>query len=53
MIEAIVLWNEPNNLTHWNYHLDPNRDRHAEMVKLGSQTMRCVDCDFAELECAY
>jgi beta-xylosidase len=60
MIEAIVLWNEPNNLSHWNFHLDPEWDRYAEMVKLGSQAIRCVnpavpvvlggvsscDCDF-------
>jgi beta-xylosidase len=24
VIEAVMLWNEPNNLSHWNFHLDPD-----------------------------
>jgi beta-xylosidase len=60
MVEAIVLWNEPNNLSHWNFHLDPGWVRYAEMVKQSSQAIRAVntslpivlggvsscDCDF-------
>jgi len=60
MVEAIVLWNEPNNLSHWNFRLDPDWRRYAEMVKLGSQAIRAIspelpiilggvsscDCDF-------
>lgn len=60
MVEAVVLWNEPNNLSHWNFHLDPGWMRFAEMVKLASQAVRSVnltlpivlggvsscDCDF-------
>src|SRR4051812_5206964 len=23
MIEAVMLWNEPNNLSHWDFQLDP------------------------------
>ena len=60
MVEAVVLWNEPNNLSHWNFHLDPGWDRFAEMVKLASRSIREVnpelpvvlggvsacDCDF-------
>jgi len=60
MVEAIVLWNEPNNLSHWNFHLDPGWVRYAEMVKLSSQAIRLLnprlpivlggvsscDCDF-------
>ena len=23
MIEAAMLWNEPNNLSHWDFELDP------------------------------
>ena len=34
MVEAIVLWNEPNNLSHWNFKLDPEWRRFAEMIKL-------------------
>ena len=23
MVEAVMLWNEPNNLSHWNFEMDP------------------------------
>ena len=45
MVEAVVLWNEPNNLSHWDFHLDPGWDRFAEMVKLASQKIRRVNPD--------
>ena len=43
MVEAIVLWNEPNNLSHWNFKLDPGWTRFAEMVKLASAAIRSVN----------
>lgn len=33
MIEAIMLWNEPNNLSHWDFEIDPDWHIYAEMVK--------------------
>jgi beta-xylosidase len=32
MIEAIKLWNEPNNLSHWNFTLDPEWKLFSTMV---------------------
>lgn len=63
MVEAIVLWNEPNNLSHWNFHLDPGWTRFAEMTKAAARSIRAVnpsvpivlggvsacDCDFLRL----
>ncbi len=63
MVEAIVLWNEPNNLSHWNFKLDPDWSRFAEMVKLAAARIRSInpdlqivlggvsscDCDFLRL----
>ena len=63
MVEAIVLWNEPNNLSHWNFKLDPDWSRFADMVKTASAAIRKVnpdlpivlggvsscDCDFLRL----
>ncbi len=63
MVEAVVLWNEPNNLSHWNFHLDPDWSRFADMVRLASTAIRSVnpelaivlggvsacDCDFLRL----
>ena len=28
-----MLWNEPNNLSHWNFHLDPGWEIFAHMVR--------------------
>jgi len=67
MLEALVLWNEPNNLSHWNFHLDPDWKRFSEMVKLASSAIRGVnpnipivlggisacDCDFLRLMRSY
>ena len=36
MVEAVMLWNEPNNLSHWNFEIDPGWSTYAEMVKLAS-----------------
>ena len=60
MVEAVVLWNEPNNLSHWNFHLDPGWERFADLVKQGSTAVHNInpelkvvlggvsscDCDF-------
>jgi len=67
MLEAFVLWNEPNNLSHWNFYLDPEWKRFSEMVKLASAAIRGVnpqipivlggisacDCDFLRLMRSY
>lgn len=45
MVEAVVLWNEPNNLSHWNFKLDPGWVRFAEMVKVASAAIRRVNPD--------
>ena len=66
MVEAVVLWNEPNNLSHWNFHLDPGWKRFGNMVQLASEAIRKVnpdlpivlggvsacDCDFLRLMAA-
>ena len=67
MVEAMVLWNEPNNLSHWNFHLDPEWKLYSELVKLGSMSIRdanpnlpvvlggvsSCDCDFLRLMRSY
>ena len=58
-----MLWNEPNNLSHWNFQLDPGWERFAEMAKLSAAAIRdanpevtivlggvsSCDCDFLRL----
>lgn len=67
MVEAVVLWNEPNNLSHWNFKLDPGWERFAAMVKAAATAIRAVnpqlrivlggvsscDCDFLRLMKSY
>ena len=34
MIEAVMLWNEPNNLSHWDFQIDPDWSIFAKMCKV-------------------
>lgn len=45
MIEAIKFWNEPNNMSHWDFQIDSDWSEFAEMVKLGTGVARarCPD----------
>lgn len=45
MVEAVVLWNEPNNLSHWNFKLDPDWSRFSDMVKRASEAIRSRNPD--------
>jgi beta-xylosidase len=45
MIEAIKLWNEPNNLSHWDFHLDPQWREFAQMTRLAAMAIRQVRPD--------
>jgi beta-xylosidase len=36
MIEALMFWNEPNNKSHWDFEIDPDWSRYAEMVRLAA-----------------
>jgi beta-xylosidase len=40
MIEAVMLWNEPNNLSHWDFKVDPDWKMFADMVIAASQAIR-------------
>src|SRR4051794_40708296 len=43
MIEAVMLWNEPNNLSHWNFHLDPDCSQFSAMVIAAARAIREVN----------
>jgi len=32
MVEAVMLWNEPNNLSHWDFKIDPEWKMFAQMT---------------------
>src|ERR1051326_5349099 len=39
MIEAAMIWNEPNNKSHWDPEIDPDWSRFADMCKLAAQAI--------------
>jgi beta-xylosidase len=39
MIEAAMLWNEPNNKSHWDLELDPDWSRFATMARLAGDAI--------------
>ncbi len=40
MVEAVMLWNEPNNLSHWDFKADPDWKIFAEMITTASRALR-------------
>jgi len=40
MVEAVMLWNEPNNLSHWDFKVDSDWKRFAETVIAGARAVR-------------
>ena len=39
MIEAVMLWNEPNNLSHWDRYQDPDWALFADMICLAGERL--------------
>lgn len=40
MIEALKFWNEPNNLSHWDFEIDPEWQQYSAMVQQASSAVR-------------
>jgi beta-xylosidase len=40
MIEAAMLWNEPNNKSHWDFEVDPDWALYAKMTALAADAIR-------------
>jgi beta-xylosidase len=40
MIDSVMFWNEPNNLSHWDFELDKDWRIFASMVRLASDAVR-------------
>lgn len=39
MIEAVMLWNEPNNKSHWDFSIDPGWQIFANMTRVASRAI--------------
>lgn len=42
MIEAIKFWNEPNNMSHWDFELDPGWREFAVMTRMAAAAVHAV-----------
>ncbi len=40
MIEAIKFWNEPNNLSHWDFYMDPEWRAFSDMTRIAADAVR-------------
>jgi beta-xylosidase len=40
VIDSVMLWNEPNNLSHWNFQLDPEWKAFAAMARTAGRAVR-------------
>ncbi len=40
MIEAVMLWNEPNNKSHWDFEIDGDWSIFADMVRQAAEAVR-------------
>ncbi|MCY1644706.1 beta-xylosidase [Methylorubrum sp. SL192] len=49
MIEAVMLWNEPNNKSHWDPEIDPDWFLFGEMVKEASRAIRAEAPDLPQV----
>ena len=45
MVEAVMLWNEPNNLSHWDFKIDPEWKMFARMAKAGAGAVRAANAN--------
>jgi beta-xylosidase len=39
VIEAVMFWNEPNNKSHWDFEIDPDWNKFADMIKLAADAV--------------
>jgi beta-xylosidase len=43
MVEAVMLWNEPNNLSHWDFKVDPDWKMFAKMIIAAAREIRRIN----------
>ena len=45
MIEAAMIWNEPNNKSHWDPQIDPDWSKFAKMAAAAGKAIRSANCN--------
>jgi beta-xylosidase len=46
-VEAVMLWNEPNNLSHWDFELDPEWQTFSAMTRLAADAVHATNSSMA------
>jgi beta-xylosidase len=49
MIEASMIWNEPNNKSHWDPEVDPGWQRFARLTQLAAQAIAAENSSVARV----
>ena len=49
MIKAAMIWNEPNNKSHWDPEIDPDWSRFAEMAILAADAIALANPDLTKV----
>jgi beta-xylosidase len=49
MIEAAMIWNEPNNKSHWDPEIDPGWLKFAELVSAAGQAIRSANASLTRV----
>ena len=40
MIDSVMIWNEPNNKSHWDFEIDPEWKQFGAMARLASAAVK-------------
>ena len=40
MIDSVMIWNEPNNKSHWDFEIDPEWKQFSAMARLASAAVK-------------
>jgi beta-xylosidase len=49
MVEAVMFWNEPNNMSHWDFEIDRGWETFGKMVAVASQATRAERPDLTRV----
>lgn len=45
MVEAIKFWNEPNNLSHWDFQMDPEWKEFSYMISIAAENVKRINAE--------
>jgi beta-xylosidase len=49
MLESVMLWNEPNNMSHWDFEIDPEWEQFAGMVNLACDAIKAENAGLTKV----